>query len=243
MSAPRLPAARQVAATLRRHPVTTTAVVVVVVCFALQWFLPLLPVFQRQGAAIAAGEWWRLVSSFLVQGSGWGQFLFNTAGLVILGAAVERVRGSAAWIATALIAQVGTVAVASLWSPLAYDSGSSFVVGGLAGFLTLTRFDSPRWWVLVAAGYRVFFVTYLAAFALAGPIAGAVAGSVVTGAVVALLVRTRSALWMRRGVVVVVLLATIVLIVARDPHGVAVALGMIVAVAWGLAFAGRRAGR
>jgi hypothetical protein len=216
----------------RRYPVTICAVALVVVCFALQWFLPLLPLLERQGAAIAGGEWWRLVSSFFVQGSGWGQFVFNTAGLIVLGAAVERVRGSVAWIATALVAQIGTVAVASLWAPQAYDSGSSFVVGGFVGLLTLARFSSPRWWVLTATAYRVFFVTYLAGFAVAGPIVGAVVGSVLTGATVAILNRSGLALWARRGVVVITVVATVVLIVWRDPHGVAVALGMIVAIAW-----------
>lgn len=219
-------------AILRRYPVTIAAVAVVVVCFALQWSTPLIPLLQRQGAAIAGGEWWRLFTSFFVQGSGWGQFAFNTAGLIILGGAVERVRGSMAWIATAVVAQVGTVGVASLWAPQAYDSGSSFVVGGLAGMLALARFSGPRAWVVTAAAYRVFFVTYLAGLAVAGPVAGAVTGSVVTGAVVALLLRSDLALWARYAVLGVTVAATAVLIVWRDPHGVAVALGMIVAIAW-----------
>lgn len=214
----------------RRWPVTSCAVALVTVCFALQWFLPLVPLLERQGVAIAAGQWWRVLTSFLVQGSGWGQYLFNTAGLVVIGGAVERVRGGTWWIAVALVAQLGTVAIASAWDPAAKDSGSSLVVAGLVGLLTLTRFTAPRWWVLTAAGYRVFFLVYLAGLAVAGPVAGAIAGSVLAGAAVSVLHRARHAPWARRGVVTLVLAATCLLVAYRDVHGVATGFGLLTAL-------------
>jgi membrane associated rhomboid family serine protease len=198
----------------------------VTVCFALQWFLPLVPALERNPDEIAAGQWWRVVSSFLVQGQGWGQYLFNTLGLAVLGAAVERLRGPVWWIATALIAQIGTVAIDAMWHPHATDSGSSLVVAGFAGMLTLTRFVRPRGWAIGARAYVVFFAGYLAALAIAGPIAGAVTGSVLAGAAATVLHRSRSARWATTVVVVVVVAATAVLVAAQDAHGAALALGL-----------------
>jgi hypothetical protein len=216
---------------VRRYPFTTAAVVVVTVCFALQWFVPLVPALERNPDEIAAGQWWRAVSSFLVQGEGWGQYVFNTLGLAVLGAAVERLRGPWWWLGTALVAQLGTVAVDSWWHPHASDSGSSLVVAGFAGLLAVTRFTQPHAWALVARGYSVFFATYLAALALAGPIAGAVTGSLLTALGVTALHRSRFATWASLAVVVVVVAATIVLVSARDAHGVALGIGLLCGLA------------
>jgi hypothetical protein len=214
----------------RTYPATLCAVALVTVGFVLQWFVPLEPLVQRHGAALWSGQWWRLMSSFLVQGSGWGQFAFNTLGLVLVGAAVERVRGTGWWLAAALGAHIGTVLIVSIAAPDAVDTGSSLLVGGLVGFLTLTRFTAPRGWVLASAAYGVFFTTYLAALALAGPVAGAIAGSVVAGGVTTALHRSGLALWARRTAIAIVVVATAVLIAFADVHGIATAIGMLVAV-------------
>jgi hypothetical protein len=224
----------------RRFPLTAVAVAAVTVCFALQWFLPLIPALERDPDEIAAGQWWRVVSSFLVQGQGWGQYLFNTLGLAVLGAAVERLRGPWWWLGTALVAQAGTVAVDSWWHPHASDSGSSLVVAGFAGLLAVTRFVRPRAWALVARGYTVFFATYLAALALGGPIAGAVTGSVLTAVAVTVLHRSGFAAWALLAVLVVVAAATVVLVAARDAHGVALGIGILCGLA-AHAVRGRRA--
>ncbi|MET0736341.1 MAG: rhomboid family intramembrane serine protease [Microbacterium sp.] len=221
-------------ALLRRYPATLVSTVVVTITFILQWFLPLVPLFERDGAAIADGQWWRILTSFVVQGSGWGQYIFNTLGLVLVGGAVERTRGTAWWLAAALAAQVVTSLIVLAWDPATRDSGSSLVVSGLVGVLTVTRFVAPAGWAAAAAGYRVFFVTYLLALALGGPIAGAVIGSVVTGVTVSLLVRSRFATWSLTCVLVIVVACAIGLAVVRDAHGVAVLVGLVVALVVGL---------
>lgn len=221
-------------ALLGRYPATVVSALVVTIVFALQWFLPLVALFERDGAAIADGQWWRILTSFLVQGSGWGQYVFNTLGLLVVGGAVERTRGTAWWLVTALTAQVVTSLVVLAWDPATQDSGSSLVVSGLVGVLAVTRFVRPVGWAATAAGYRVFFVTYLLALALGGPVAGAIAGSLVTGVVVSLLVRSRFAPWSLAVVLAVVVVCAAGLAVVRDAHGIAVLVGLAVALLGGL---------
>lgn len=219
---------------LRNYPATAVSAVVVTIAFALQWFLPLVPLLERDGPAIAEGQWWRVLTSFLVQGSGWGQYIFNTLGLLVVGGAVERTRGTRWWLITAVSAQIVTSLIVLGWDPGTRDSGSSLVVAGLVGVLTVTRFVSPVGWAAAAAGYRVFFVTYLLALALGGAIAGAVIGSVVTGVTVSLVVRSRFAAWSLTTVLVIVAACGIGLAIARDAHGVAVLVGLAVALLSGL---------
>lgn len=218
---------------MARYPVTVAAVMLVTAGFALQWFVPLEALLERDGQAIESGQWWRLVTSVFVSGSGWGQYLFNTFGIAVVGAAVERTRGAALWLVAALVAQVGASLVALAWAPDVGDSGSSLVVGGLVGALTVTRFVQPTAWAATATGYRVFFPCYLAGLALAGPVAGAIAGSVLTGIAVSLVLRSRFAAWVLAGALALGVAASVTLVFARDQHGVAVLLGVAVALAAG----------
>lgn len=229
---------------LRRYPSTIVVALAVTLGFALQWFVPLEAALQRDGQAIGAGQWWRLFTSVFVQGSGWGQYLFNTLGLLVVGAAVEKTRGTLQWVVVAVVAQLGASLAALVWSPGVPDSGSSLVVGGLVGMLSVTRFVRPAEWAAAAAALRVFFVTYLAALAVGGPVAGAVVGSVVTAVAVTALLRSRFATWALSMVLVVVLVGSVVLIAVHDQHGVAIVIGMAVALVLALVpRRGRFAGR
>jgi membrane associated rhomboid family serine protease len=223
-----------IAAVLKRYPATLLAVVVVTAVFALQGALPLVALWERNGEAMADGQWWRILTSSLVQGSGWGQYVFNTVGLLVVGGAVERVRGTAWWLVTALTAQVVTSLIVLAWQPNDRDSGSSLVVSGLIGVLAMTRFVQPAGWAAVAAAYRVFFTAYLFGLAVGGPVAGAIAGSIVTGVAVSLLLRSRLAAWSLGVVLAVVVASAIGLAVVQDAHGVAILVGLAVALLGGL---------
>ena len=109
----------------------------------------------------------------------------------------------------------------------------SLVVGGLVGMLAVTRFVRPPGWAAMAAGYRVFFVCYLAGLALDGPVVGAIAGSVLTGITVAFVARSRFAGWALTVGLVLVVGGSIVLVATHDQHGVAVLLGLAVALVTG----------
>ena len=102
---------------LRRYPATIVLSIAVTVGFALQWFLPLEELLQRDAEAIGDGQWWRVFTSVLVQGSGWGQYVFNTLGLLVIGAAVEKTRGSTQWVVAAVVAQIGASLCARWWWP------------------------------------------------------------------------------------------------------------------------------
>ena len=64
--------------------------------------------------------------------------------------------------------------------------------------------------------------------ALGGPVAGAIVGSGLTAVTVAALLRSGFAAWARVGVFGLVIAASVVLVIARDQHGVAALIGVAV---------------
>jgi rhomboid protease GluP len=134
--------------TPRRLPVVTgVAFVVVAVCSLLQLTVApgLFGALRRDRAAIAGGEVWRLVTSFVVQDSGWTGTIFNLAALAVLGTLAERCWGPARWIALAVAVQV----LGDLWGLVVQPigAGTSLVDFGLAASLAaaaLLRHPDPR---------------------------------------------------------------------------------------------------
>ncbi|MEC9344039.1 MAG: rhomboid family intramembrane serine protease [Pseudomonadota bacterium] len=93
----------------------------------------LLALLERNEARIAAGEFWRLLTSFLVLGDNATQIGFNLAGLLLLGTPVERRLPRRLW----AIAYLGGGVVGQLaglyWKP--FGAGNSVAIAGLAGLL------------------------------------------------------------------------------------------------------------
>ncbi|WP_157683295.1 rhomboid family intramembrane serine protease [Microlunatus soli] len=194
-------------------------------------FVPsIVTALQQDPGLIRHGQWWRLITPMLVQGYGIGQFVFNLAGIVLAGSAVERRTGPLRWLTIYLIAGVVSIAVTSAIFPDRVDSGSSAAVAGLIGALVVTtaiRRESPP---LPALLYTVFFAAYLSGLALAGPVVGAVAGSAGVAAIgLARRVTSRSAL--RLGAAAVVITATAAMLAVGDVHGIGLLTGMIIAAA------------
>ncbi|MGI5239845.1 rhomboid family intramembrane serine protease [Dactylosporangium sp. CA-139066] len=120
----------------RRRPIVTASAFVVVAVFSLLQLTvapALFEALRRDRSAIAHGELWRLVTSFVVQDSGWTGTIFNLLTLAVIGTLAERLWGPARWLALALVVQV----LGDLWGLVVQPlgAGTSLVDFGLAASL------------------------------------------------------------------------------------------------------------
>lgn len=93
-----------------------------------------LPAFRRDLDALAAGEWWRVVSPLFVQPHGWGQCLFNGLFLVVFVPLSERLYGAGIWLiyfGSGIVGQLANYA----WRP--EGGGASTAAFGTMGSLLL----------------------------------------------------------------------------------------------------------
>lgn len=234
------------------RPVATVAAGVVVAALGVVGLLvpPVLDALERDPAAVATGDWWRVPSSLLVQAS-WGQWAFNLAGLVLVGWAVERRWGTGWWLAAGLGGGLVAGTVLTLADPATVESGTSNVVGGLVGFLLLRAWREHVVPPLVPVVYAVFWVPYLllsglgVGYVVAGP-----AASVVVAVLVADLRRSGGRLALPAAAALAGLTAA-ALVPLADGHGIGLAVGLVVglvagaspATSWGAGVARRRSRR
>jgi membrane associated rhomboid family serine protease len=214
---------------LRSIPVTLAVTAVTLGFFVVQLaWPPLLELLQRDGSAVADGQWWRLVTSMLLHGGGWAHVLFNLLGIVLVGAAVERGLGWWRWLIIYVVAGVGAGALQVAVYPEALDSGASGGLAGLIGALALLLIRGRRA-SAASMAFAAFFTTYLAALLWLGPIAGAVMGSAAAG-IVGTVARRADRVRLGRAVAIVVAVGTLALLLGWDVHGQGVLLGF--AAAW-----------
>jgi len=117
-----------------RLPITTiTVFAITAVATTLQYFLPLLPLFERQPGALATHEYWRLITPIFFHREGWRQIVFDFSALLILGVIVERIFGSRRWLLLYFTAGITGEIAGFAWKPL--GAGSSVAICGLLGAL------------------------------------------------------------------------------------------------------------
>ncbi len=99
------------------------------------WFVSpaIVSALQRNPAALAAGEWWRLITPLFVHPDGWSQIIVDFAGIAIVGPIVERRFGSARWLALYFVAGLSAEIISYAWEPS--GAGSSIALCGLIGGL------------------------------------------------------------------------------------------------------------
>src|SRR6516162_6786622 len=84
------------------------------------------------GPAIAAGQWWRLVTAGFLHG-GILHILMNSWVLFDLGAQVEELYGGARMLAIYFVASVAGFYVSAVWSPQSPSVGASAALFGMVG--------------------------------------------------------------------------------------------------------------
>ncbi|MFF5212382.1 rhomboid family intramembrane serine protease [Streptosporangium sp. NPDC000396] len=162
-----------------RTPVVTAVVfVITAVPSILQFAFPTLETaLRRDPSAIAAGEWWRLFTSLVVQGGGIVGTVFNLATLAVFGYLAERALGPWRWLALyGAGAMCGQIA-GTLWGVV--DAGNSIGVCGLAGGLMIAAFRGRAGALEGSAG--AFYTLILLAGGLLDGTAGIIA-TALTGA-------------------------------------------------------------
>jgi len=169
----------QVAGPLRKPALTLGIVILVVLALAAQEIWPgLLPLFQRDGTAIARGQIYRLLTALWFQ-DGWLEGgLFNLAILIMIGFWAEQVWPRWIWLVLYFGIGLAVECLSLVWQPM--GAGNSIAVFGLAGSLLATIWDKGRAGiVLMSVGQLAIWVLCFrddihGAAALLGLIAGTI---------------------------------------------------------------------
>jgi rhomboid protease GluP len=117
----------------RRWPIATVSVLAVtVVLTVLQFPFPQVRLdLWRAPGALAAGQWWRLVTPLLVQYDAVWQIVVVLACIAGVGVVAERIFGRARWLLLYLVCGVVGQAFGFRWEPP--DAGASVAGAGLLG--------------------------------------------------------------------------------------------------------------
>jgi rhomboid protease GluP len=131
----------------RRWPIATVSVLAVTtVLTVLQFPFPELRLaLWRDPHALAAGQWWRLVTPLFVQYDAVWQIVVVFAFIAGIGVLAERVFGHGRWLLLYLSCGVVGQAFGYLWDPP--DAGASVAAAGLLGAVGA--------WLLSPAGPRL----------------------------------------------------------------------------------------
>lgn len=113
----------------------------------LQFFFPsLTAVLERTPEALAARQWWRLITPVFINPEGWRQIIFNFLGIAIAGTMVERLFGAGRWLILYFVGGfVGEIAGIA-WRPVGAGSSVAVcgLVGALAAWMLLRKPRQPR---------------------------------------------------------------------------------------------------
>jgi hypothetical protein len=179
---------------------------------------------RRDPAALAAGEWWRLLSPLLVRVDSWVVLAIILAGTLIVGIPVERSLGSARLVALYLAGGLVGEVAGYEWEP--HGPGSSIARCGLMGGLAVAQLVGRMGLALVSSVFTLYLVAALVGIALGG-LAPLVVLLVLVGVAFGVVMqRAERAAWVARLVMVVVVAGGVALAVMRDLHGPALLAGV-----------------
>jgi rhomboid protease GluP len=130
---------------IRFYPIVTWILGINTFLFLLSFLLPsvYLPI-QRWGigynAAVAAGEYWRLITPIFLHG-GFGHFFFNSFSLIIFGPALETILGRIKFLGLYMFAGIlGNVGTFLFEEGHYFHLGASGAIYGLLGLYLYMRF-------------------------------------------------------------------------------------------------------
>jgi membrane associated rhomboid family serine protease len=183
----------------------------------------LLHLLERTPAGLH-GQWWRTLTSLLVQDS-WGGALFNLAFLLILGVLAEQVTSRQRWLAAYIGAGLAGELAGYAWQPT--GAGDSVAICGLAAIVAIAAWRGRRPVPVIAA---------LAVAAWCGGLLSTWWYPLIALGIAACVAipRLSRAGWPALGAAVAgaVLATGAALAVARNIHGVALLAGLLIALAY-----------
>jgi len=208
-----------------RFPIATIVVLsITIVVTGLQMIYPeVLSALRRNPTALAAGEWWRMVTPLFVHSDGWVQIIVNLIGIAVVGRLVEQLFGSWRWLALYFISGVIVEAISYAWEP--YGAGASIALCGLIGGLLiwLLRYNQPV--QTLTSLYVVYLLAGLVGYALGGFTLDVLLGALFGGLFGFLLRRPGPDQSLARALAIAGLLGAGILTALRDNHGPALLVG------------------
>ena len=148
-----------------RLPILTLAIaaVTLVVSVVGELVPDVLDALGRDRDALAAGEWWRIVTPLFVQDGGWPGLVSNLVALLLLGTLVESLLGRAVLAITYFAA--GLISEVFAYTLLQGQgfAGNSVANFGLAGLLAIVAVAGSERSVATTALARIFGAVSLAA--------------------------------------------------------------------------------
>lgn len=216
-------------------PLVSAVVLITTLGILLQLLNPaLFLALRRDPTALSRGEWWRVITPLLVNdGSPIFHFVLDTAGFLLVGTVTERLFGAGRWLLLFFAGAAAGTIVGYLWDP--YGAGTSIALCGLIGGLVI--------WQIRTRDFHLFSSLY--AFGLTLVLAcEAVIAAWVSNTLVGMLILAviccvgGNVLWRlhkrqlatRLSAFFVggsVLLCSLILLVMRDIHGVALLTGLV----------------
>lgn len=208
-----------------RAPLATIIVLsITIVATGLQMQYPdLLSALRRNPDALAAGEWWRMITPLFVHSDGWMQIIVNLIGIAVVGPLVERQFGSWRWLALYFITGMIAEAISYAWEP--YGAGASIALCGLIGGLLVGLYKYHQPVRTLTSLYVVYLIAGLVGYAIGGFTLDIIL-SVLFGSIFGFLLR-RPGLDqpLARALAIAGLLGAGILTALRDNHGPALLIG------------------
>ena len=235
----------------QQAPLTLAFLLITAVGAVLQALIPgYFAALRRDPAALAAGQWWRVVSPLVaLDGTLWLHFAYDALGFLLVGVVVEQTMVRGRWLLLFWAAAVTGTIAGYAWDPS--GAGASIALCGLIGGLVvwqITRNDFH----LIASMYTLVLAAALAVEAVAAAFTSTtLLGILITAIACALLINLLLGLRRRMPdkpasaayVGAVVFVSALILTALRDLHGVALLTGLMVAalLLWGSRKASRPA--
>jgi len=208
-----------------RFPIATLAVLsITIVSTGLQMLDPqVLSALRRNPAALAAGEWWRMITPLFVHSDGWVQIIVNLIGIAVVGAQVERLFGSWRWLALYFITGLIAEAISYAWDP--FGAGASIALCGLIGGLLIWLLKYTQPLRSLASLYVVYLIAGLAGYAIGGLTVNIICSVLFGGLFGFLLRRPGPEQPLARALAAAGLAGAGILTILRDNHGPALLVG------------------
>jgi membrane associated rhomboid family serine protease len=206
----------------QRFPVVTAiATGIAAVAAVAQYAIPaMIPALQRAPDS----QWWRLLTSLLVQTLGWYQVVTNLVTLAIIGAVAERLLGRGRWLALFAAGTAGGQLAAYAWHDP--GGGDSIAICGLAAGVVVTLLVRPSAGTVFAAQAVVYYIAALTGWGFSG-VRAAVLACVAAGLCMTGLRRAGVASADRIALTGCVVSALALVIFEQDLHGASLTAGML----------------